>query len=63
MEDITLNRKCKKCRDCKYLKVGKTNADGTRGEGKCTQPYRNRMNVYNRYFSNIACKQFEEKGE
>ena len=53
-----------KCKNCKWLKIGRHSADFSRGEGTCTQPYRNYgCNVTKRVFSNIACKYFEERKE
>ena len=61
MED-TISNKCKKCKDCRWLKIGRHNADFSRGGGMCTQPYRNNFdNVTKRVFSDIACRYFEDR--
>lgn len=58
----TISNKCKKCKDCRWLKIGRHNADFSRGGGMCTQPYRNNFdNVTKRVFSNIACRYFEDR--
>lgn len=58
----TISNKHKQCKDCKWLKIGRHNECYSRGEGECTQPYRNHVcNVSGRYFSSMACSYFEER--
>lgn len=61
MED-TISNKCKRCKDCRWLKIGRHNAYFSRGEGTCTQPYRGHTwDVNGRSFSSMPCRYFEER--
>ena len=61
MED-TISNRCKRCKDCRWLKISWHDADFSRGGGMCTHPYRNYFHsVPIRIFSSTACKYFEER--